>query len=214
MTIACGCASGQVALRHDDRRRLHAVLRPHRGAGAVAERADHGEVLLLAPNACMHPRRGEALRCGDAHTSTPFSRNPAVSSRPSARFAFCTAWPAAPLPRLSSAQMTIEVPVALVGEDADLRSVGALHARKLRRHAVRQHTDDRARCVGILEQRANVGVGLHVTRREQAAPHGKQVRHEADRDSRAAARSRVRGGARRPRTARDSRARRPRASSP
>ena len=77
----------------------------------------------------------EPLRGGDAHTSTPASRRPAVSGRPSARFAFCTAWPAAPLPRLSSAQTTIAGPGRAVGEDADLGAVGALDARELGRDA-------------------------------------------------------------------------------
>ena len=48
--------------------------------------------------------RAEARGCGDAHGATPIAVRPAPSSRPSARLAFCSAWPAAPLPRLSMAR--------------------------------------------------------------------------------------------------------------
>jgi hypothetical protein len=39
----------------------------------------------------VHAGRDEPLCGGDAQTRTPWRRRPAVSSRPSARFAFCTA---------------------------------------------------------------------------------------------------------------------------
>src|ERR1700730_4585613 len=89
------------------RRRLHPVDREHRGAGRPRTRADDGQIRPVAADAAVHAARDEALRGGDAHTSTPDSRSPSVGSSPSARLAFWTAWPAAPLPRLSSAQTTI-----------------------------------------------------------------------------------------------------------
>ena len=109
------------------------LTREHRRADGGDGRADDGEVEPLAPDARVDARGREPLRGRDAHTSTPDSRSPAVSGRPSARFAFCTAWPAAPLPRLSSAQTTIARPGRAVGEDADLGAVRALDARELGR---------------------------------------------------------------------------------
>ena len=120
--------------------------RPARGSASTSPRrspgvddADEREVLAArAADPRVHARGDEALAAAvTLIPSTPVSRSPAVSSRPSARFAFCTAWPAAPLPRLSSAQMTIVVPVGAVGEDADLGRVGALHARELGRRRLR-----------------------------------------------------------------------------
>ena len=102
----------EMLLRDDDRRGQHLVDGEHRRADRRHGRADDGEIEPLAPDARGDAGGDEALGRGDAHTSTPASRSPAVSGRPSARFAFCTACPAAPLPRLSIAQTTIRVPVA------------------------------------------------------------------------------------------------------
>src|SRR5581483_1840698 len=91
-------------------RRLHLVAREHRRSHRRPQRAHDREVLALAPaDPGGDARRGEATRCRHAHTSTPCRRSPAVSGRPRTMFAFCTAWPAAPLPRLSIAQITIVV---------------------------------------------------------------------------------------------------------
>ena len=49
--------------------------------------------------------------CDDAHGIHPAEVSPALSGRPSARFAAWTAWPAAPLSRLSIALSTRAVPV-------------------------------------------------------------------------------------------------------
>src|SRR5206468_1711352 len=102
----------EVTLRDGHGRCLDAVLRPHRGARSGCDRAHEREVSLLAPDPGVDARGDEAGGGRHAHTSTPWSRSPAVEPSPSARFAFCTACPAAPLPRLSSAQTTIVVPVA------------------------------------------------------------------------------------------------------
>src|SRR5207237_2096778 len=91
-------------------RSLHVVAGEHRRANSRRERAHNREVLALAPaDPDGDPRRSESLRGRNAHTRTPSSRRPAVSGSPRARFAFCTAWPAAPLPRLSIAQITTVV---------------------------------------------------------------------------------------------------------
>ena len=77
--------------------------------------------------------------------------------------------------------MTIVVPVApSVKTPISAASVPCTRD-ELGRDALGQHAHDRARRVGVLEQRARVGVGLHVTRGEQAAADGQQVRDEADR---------------------------------
>src|SRR5215813_6709837 len=47
-----------------------------------------------------------------AHGATPLADRPAVSGRPSIRLAHCTACPAAPLPRLSSALTTTIRPLS------------------------------------------------------------------------------------------------------
>ena len=120
---------------------------------------------------------------GDAHTSTPESRSPAVSGRPSARFAFCTACPAAPLPRLSSAQTTMPGAGGAVGEDADLGGVGALDARELGRDPLGQHGHGRGRRIGGLERLAQAVGRPDVARCDQAAPDGEQMRDEADREA-------------------------------
>ena len=81
----------EVRLRDDERRREDAVSREHRRADGGRRRADDGEIEVRAADARVHAGRDEALRGCDAHTSTPARRSPAVSSRPSARFAFCIA---------------------------------------------------------------------------------------------------------------------------
>ena len=127
---------GEVLLRDDDGCGVHAVLRPHGGAGRGRSRADDREVLSSLADLRVHTRGEKPLAAVTLIRSPPFSRSPAVSSSPSARLAFCTAWPAAPLPRLSSAQTTIAVPVGTVLEDAELCGVRALHARELGRDAL------------------------------------------------------------------------------
>src|SRR5581483_7157026 len=102
----------EMLLRDGDRRGLDAVGREHPGARRGQERADERHVPPRLADAGVDAGCGEALRGGHAHTSTPLRRRPAVSSRPSARFAFWSAWPAAPLPRLSRAQTTTVRPVA------------------------------------------------------------------------------------------------------
>ena len=77
--------------RDDDRRRLHPVRREHRRPGRAARRADEREVERGAPDAAVDAGGDEAARGGDAHTSTPLRRSPAVSPKPRTRFAFWTA---------------------------------------------------------------------------------------------------------------------------
>ena len=110
------------------------------------------------------PLAVKPLRGGDAHTSTPVRRRPAVSSSPSARFAFCTALPAAPLPRLSIAQTTIGAARRAILVERDLGRVGVLHARELRRDALVEHAHRRRVGVRVLEQRAQVAERLRRSR--------------------------------------------------
>src|SRR5204862_4121747 len=98
-------------LAHDDRRRLNAVRREHPGADARPVPGDECEVGTELADPGRDSAGLEALRCGDAHTSTPARRRPAASSKPRTTLAFCTALPAAPLPRLSIAQTTTARPV-------------------------------------------------------------------------------------------------------
>src|SRR5205814_2621687 len=96
-----------------------AVTREHRRARLAWDGPKERQVLpLLLANAAVHTARNETVSRRHAHTRTPVSRSPRVSSRPSARFAFWTAWPAAPLPRLSSAQTTIAFSVARSSKSA------------------------------------------------------------------------------------------------
>ena len=92
-----------------DGRRLHPVPRPHRAADRRSERADERDVRPPGrANAGGDAGGGEAGCGGDRHqTSTPESRSPDVGARPKSSLTFWIAWPAAPLPRLSSAQITI-----------------------------------------------------------------------------------------------------------
>src|SRR5450631_2981531 len=52
----------------------------------------------------------KALGCGHAHGATPATGSAVSSASPSAMFAFCRAWPAAPFVRLSSADTTTTRP--------------------------------------------------------------------------------------------------------
>ncbi len=115
-------------------------------------------------------------------TLTPAPRSaagPRSASRPSARFAFCTAWPAAPLPRLSSAQITIAVPVApsvktpisAVSVPCTRESSGATPSSSTRTVSCSAYAAS--------SSVASVGGRLDVTRREQPTAHRQQVRDEA-----------------------------------
>ena len=79
---------GEVPLRDDDRRGQDAVAREHRRTDCRHGRADECEVEALLLQAGGDAARDEALGIGDAHTVTPWSRRPSVSSKPSQRFAF------------------------------------------------------------------------------------------------------------------------------
>ena len=103
---------------------------------------------------------------------------------PSARFALWTAWPAAPLPRLSSAQMTIARPSTRPrrGRSRRCRCPGRARARG---DALRQHAyDGVARHVrGLEPRRGGRPRAARVAGRDQPAAHGQQVRDEADREA-------------------------------
>ena len=177
-------SEAEVLLRDDDRRRLDAVGREHRRPGRGGERANHREVGLRLADPAVDAAGDEAPGCGHAHTSTPPSRRPAVSSRPSARLAFWIAWPAAPFPRLSSEQTTIARPVAWSSKSAELCDVGALDTGQFGNDAFGEDANRRCSFVSGLEAGAQVVFDrLHVTRHEQAPANGEEVRDEADREA-------------------------------
>ena len=181
ITIACGSATARCRFETttgaaSTRFCVH-IAAPV--AGAV-ERTTARSSFSFRIAACT-PAATKPCSGGDAHTSTPVRRRPAVGSRPSARFAFCTAWPAAPLPRLSSAQITIAVPVAPSVKTPSSAVSVALHARELGRDALGEHPHRPALSAYAASSSPRTSaLGLHVTGREQAATHGQQVRDEAD----------------------------------
>ena len=170
---------GQVLLRDLDRRRLHAVRREHARANGRHERADEREVAVRASDPALDAAGDEALGGSDAHTKTPGSRKPSDSGSPSARLAFWIACPAAPLPRLSSAQMTIARPV----ERSMKRPISAASVPCTRASSgaiLRQHGDRVGARVGLLEPLPQVVLDrVGVAGSDEAAPHGQQVRDEA-----------------------------------
>ena len=105
------CVQGVVAeylLRPQHRRGLETVRRKHCcsdvGRPVVHDDGDIGLAGRL--NTGGHAAGSKTLRRCDTHGATPLLVRPAVSSSPNMRFAFCSAWPAAPLPRLSIALTT------------------------------------------------------------------------------------------------------------
>ena len=166
---------------------LHAVAREHRRprsragpSGRSRGRGGRGRRIPAATPEATNPLAAVTLNC--VHVIPARSRAAArrVGSRPSARFAFCTACPAAPLPRLSIAQMTIVIPVEWSAKTPISAASVPCTRADLGLDPLRQHAHDRAVGVGLLDQRSRIGVGAEVTRREQASAHGQQVRHERD----------------------------------
>src|SRR5690606_13848438 len=107
-------AVGDDLLRPDDRVRLRAVAREHRG-GVLPRPAvdDEGEVgvpggLQADGDPGRLESRGEGG--GSAHGATPFTGRPSDSGRPSARLADWMAAPAVPFTRLSRALTTTTRP--------------------------------------------------------------------------------------------------------
>src|SRR6185295_2694812 len=96
-----------------DRRSGELVLREHRGArhrlSVLGRDQRHVELAPLDPGVAAGG--DEAFGGGNAHGYTPMVVSPAVSSRPSIKFAHWIIWPAAPLPRLSIAESASTRPV-------------------------------------------------------------------------------------------------------
>ena len=69
---------------------------------------------------------------------------------------FCTAWPDAPLVRLSSAEQMMARPGDAILGDADEGHVGAAHVARLRHLAERQHVHERLVRVGLRQDRVQV----------------------------------------------------------
>ena len=180
-TIACGCASSRCCFETttgaaSTRFCVH-IAAPVAGA---SERTSARSRFSL-PDPRVHARGDESLRRGDAQTSTPVQSQPGGLVEPEREVRVLHGLSGGALAEVVERADDDRRAGRAVGEDADLGGVGALHARQLGRDALGQDAHDRARRVGVLEQRARVGVGLHVTRREQAAAHGQQVGDEADR---------------------------------
>src|SRR5439155_7557442 len=90
------------------RRRLYPVGGEHRGRvepRTVVDDERHVPACRLEPG-------GNASEAETPHGATPCAVRPAVSGRPSIRLAHCTACPAAPLPRLSIAAITMIRPLS------------------------------------------------------------------------------------------------------
>src|SRR5206468_2231326 len=101
-------AVGQDLLGPNDGRGLHPVRREDRGSDVARAIVDHERDVGITGRleAGDHARGAETGRRCDAHGATPSIVRPAVSGSPSMMLASCRAWPAAPLPRLSRAQVT------------------------------------------------------------------------------------------------------------
>src|SRR6202047_1034658 len=91
---------------------------------------------------------------------------------------FCTAWPEAPLVRLSSAAGNAGL------RNTDEGQVGAPHMSRLRHFLKRQNMHERLVCVslskhGVEPLRRNVASSAHVDGGQNASVHRDEVRREA-----------------------------------
>ena len=171
ITTACGSALLEVPFRDHDGRRQHAVRRPHGrpdGRHGASGRAQGPAPTRRMP-ACT-PLADEPLGGRDGHqTRTPESRSPVVSSSPKRRLTFWIACPAAPLPRLSSAQMTIvRSRRADPRRPRSRRRPSAGRARAPASTPSGEHVDDVAVRVVLLEQSAQVGASRANARTSRA----------------------------------------------
>ena len=150
---------GEVRLRDEHGRGLDAVRGEHPGADGGDGRADDREVELRLADARVDGAGDEALRGGDragraarcarrrrpSRPALPRAGGPAVSSRPSARFAFWTAWPGGALAEVVDRGDHDPAAGRPVLEGGDLGGVGALQPREVghrrrsrRRRAIRR----------------------------------------------------------------------------
>src|SRR5207249_4690545 len=93
---------------------------PGRAADVVGERTDEARVLEGRAPHLVYPYRLRAAgqRQCPRHRRPPSSvGRPSASGQPSATLRFCTAWPAAPFTRLSSAEKTTARPGAAAWTD-------------------------------------------------------------------------------------------------
>ena len=104
---------GEPLPRHAHRRREELVLGEHRAGrdGRAVLGRDQGHVVAAALDPGVAAGGDEPFSRGDAHGQIPMRGRPAVSPRPSMRFAHWIIWPAAPLTRLSSAAIASTRPV-------------------------------------------------------------------------------------------------------
>ena len=170
----------EVPLRHDDRSREHAIRRPHGRPDGRHRGADDREIRPGAADARVNTARDESLSGRDRHqTRTPESRSPVVSSSPKRTLTFWIAWPAAPFPRLSSAQMTI---VALASSDPRRRrsrrrpSAGRARAPGRPRPAARRRRDSPRSAPRAVHADRRHASGRRRSRAARAAPAGGAAR--------------------------------------
>ena len=176
----------------DDRRGLDPVAGEDGGGGVRRPVVDDERDVGLAGGleAGGDPGGPEARGGGDAHGATPAMLRPAVSARPSAMLALCTAWPAAPLLRLSIALTTMTRPeststvrlqVAGVAARASRRSAASA-PRAARGRTARRRTRRPARPVRPPASTSPDRLGGD--RGEDAPRHRRQHRRERQRRSR------------------------------
>ena len=119
------------------------------------------------PGASAHQRAPSSLR---SYQHAPGAAIRPSPGRPSARFAFWTACPAAPLPRLSIGGDHDRLSGRPVGVDGKLGGVSSLEPSKLGIDSLRKHAHDGAsRRSTPLDEPANIGLGAEVNR-SRAAP--------------------------------------------
>ena len=188
-------------------RRLRVNAPAAAAAPSQATSARSGAPDSLMPQvtpAARKPRGKQTPTPSRAHTPSPCAVSPAPSSRPSTRFAFCSACPAAPLTRLSIAAAQIAVCVRSSTQTPRWQLLAP--CRRPGVHALLDR-DERLGVVARVVQRLGLGLGERpaqpgVARDLEAARVRREVRRERDRHGlagearRASARSRRCGGAR------------------
>ena len=132
------------------------------------------------------PRRphGGGVATPFGHGNRPTCSSPVVSGKPSIRFMFCTAWPDAPLVRLSSAEQMMARPSMRSLVSPMKVKLRAAHVAGLRHLPEGQHVHERLVRVGLRKDRVKVLRRLldpaHINGRQDPAVHGHEVGREAD----------------------------------
>ena len=151
-------AAGEHLLGPQHRRGLDPVGGEHPGGGVprpvVDDQGHVGRAAGLEPGG--DAGGPEAAGAVTLMARIPSAARPVVSGRPSIRLAHCTAWPAAPLPRLSIALTTMTRPGVGVQLGLQVHRVGAERGRGVRLPAVRQQVHERLAGVGLPQRPAHL----------------------------------------------------------